>query len=143
MAVAETSQLPCCGAHPPLFVCLLTDKRYVNNPKMHTTIAWIGVTSNPFCYLARQNRDPRFIPGDQLTREGAPNYQIELVCGPFFPAQPGAPRAHVMAEECKKGSRKLNRIPYFATYAESIRKFGPQLYARDPKLVEKYFTSSK
>jgi hypothetical protein len=126
-----------------LFVCLLTDRRYANNPSLHTTLSWIGVTSSPFCYLLCQNRDPRFIPGSQLTKAGSPHYQLEMVCGPFHPDVPDGPRARIMARVCRVGSRKLvNRIRFFAAYAHSLYGRGPQLYVRDRKLVEKYLLVS-
>ena len=133
--------------HHPLFVCLLSDSRYANNPSLHTTLSWIGVTCNPFVYVRSQNRDSRFIPGNQLTKAGAPHYQIEMVCGPFQPEH-RQPSAREMARICRAASRKLvNRMRFFARYAQALSTSesqldgttpAPQLYVRDKRLVEKY-----
>lgn len=141
------------GRPHPLFVCLLTNRKHVNNPIQHTTLSWVGVTSNPLCYVLCQNRDPRFIPGSQLTKAGAPDYQVELACGPFHPVTPAdehavadAPRARVMRRSCRAASRKLvNRICFFAEYAQRLHRRHAEisLYVRDRALVTRYLSQAK
>ena len=125
------------GEAHAIYVVLLTDRRYVHNPQAHTTLTWIDVTESPRACVRSHNGDPKYVPGNQLTKAGAPNYQLELVCGPFR-AYSAAQR---MAADCRAKSRKLvNRVRYFAWYFKSrLCGHDLHLYARDKLLVERYW----
>ena len=131
------------GLSHPLYVVLLTDRRSVNNPAMHKSIAWIGVTSNVYCYLERQNRSALYVPGHQLTKAAAGHYQLEMACGPFRRDVTGAPSARRMADHCSKARRKLvNRMCCFTAYAARLARRGVSLYVRDRALVCRYLRAS-
>jgi hypothetical protein len=130
------------GSKHPLFAYLLSDARCVNNPSEHSIVPYIGLSSNPFAYLHAHNRDDkRYTPGSQLTKPGAGNYQLELVCGPLFHG------GQLFRARCRKNSRKIvKRMLYFCDYAarlqrESQSRGGPApvLYARDVGLIQSLY----
>ena len=125
----------------PLFVYLLTDRRYVNNPMLHDVVPYVGVSSNPYLYLRAHNRDDkRYVNASQVSKPGAGFYQLELVCGPLWSG------AREFKKQCRTKKRKIkNRINFFCKYALALQKKSQQqhrnhipiLYVRDEQYVRR------
>lgn len=132
------------GDAHPLFVYLLSDKRCVNNPKLHRVVPYVGLSSHPLLRLNAHNRlnCKLYGPGNQLTKAGAGHYQLELVYGPLDPGNRGLGRS--FRDSCRKRSRKIkSRILRFCDSAGCLQRDGRQpsafLYARDPVMVKRLY----
>lgn len=123
----------------PLFVYLLSDKRCINNPSKHKIVPYIGITKFPMLKLCKHNRiNKRLGYGNQLTKLGAPNYQIELVFGPIFHGG-----KYFKFESRKKSRKIISRILYFCDYARSLQRANStgSLYVRDKSLIQRLYVS--
>jgi hypothetical protein len=146
--ISEYEQQACryCENHEkhPLFVYLLSDKRCVNNPKLHRVVPYVGLSSHPLVRLNAHNRQncKLFGPGNQLTKAGAGHYQLELVFGPLRSEHHGLGRS--FRDSCRKRSRKIrSRILRFCDSAGCLQRDGRQpgamLYARDPVMIKQLY----
>lgn len=146
--VQEELERPCryceSGEKHPLFVYLLSDKRCVNNPKLHRIVPYVGISSHPLVRLNAHNRlnCKLFGNGNQLTKAGSGHYQLELVFGPLSRGSPGLGRA--FRDSCRQKSRKIrSRILRFCDSVGCLQREGRQrdalLYARDPGLIKQMY----
>jgi hypothetical protein len=122
--------------HPSdLFVYLLTDRRYEDNPAGHHSTPYIGISRNPFVRLMAENRKGRhWGRASQLTKAGAGYYRVEAVFGPL---KRGAKR---FKEVCRREARKVvHRTLRFCDYARDFAAQQPntraKLYLRDAAYV--------
>lgn len=96
----------------------------VDPEKISEYLTYIGVTRLPLHRLNSHNRVKGFKVGSKITKEGSPNWRIEMTLGPFFE---GGATACKMA--WRDGYRKLTRR-LIGGY-DIANKTGLTMYFRD------------
>lgn len=94
----------------------------------HDTQSYIGVSTNPLFRIKCQNRIPGFPSGAKWTRNGAPNWKLDLVIGPIFRG------ATTFCRQWREESRKRDcRIAHGCAKAIRYAHTGLQIWAADPQ----------
>lgn len=90
----------------------------------------IGIASRPTERVHSHNRVPGFPAGSKSTRAGAPNWQLQMVIGPFYSG------ARVFHTRWREHSRKLAcRIAFGCIQGLAFADKGVRVWARNPRLV--------
>lgn len=77
-----------CLSHTPhpLFVYMITDRpsECHDIESINKCRAYIGKSRHPLHRICSHNRLPGYRVGAKITKPGAPNWQAELIVGPFY-----------------------------------------------------------
>lgn len=111
-----------------MYAYLARDKR-VPVERLGSMYAYIGLSHHPFHRLMyNQNREPGWRVGSKSTKCIAPNWQLEMVIGPFMGFG-----GEQFKERWRKGARRFRHRIRFGI--EQSRKLNLRVYCRDPDLI--------
>lgn len=117
-AAASTGEGVCpYNASHPVFVYLITDRRYTTSKHQQCLPPYVLMSENPLMDIRRQNREQGFSGADHTTKAGAGHLQVELVIGPF-----SADVAKEVRDKWRRLSRKL--IQRVQTGVRLAREYG-------------------
>lgn len=122
--------------HHPIFVYLTSDKRFITLKHLQQTVPYIGIHSNPYDDIRRQNRETGYTGADHTTKGGAGSLQLEIVIGPF---------THDIACQFRDEWRKLGRklISRVQKGIQQAMRYDADVYCLDVDWVNKQVKTIK
>jgi hypothetical protein len=115
----------------PVFIYLARDKR-IPEERLSSMYAYVGLSRHPLHRLyCNQNRMPGWKVGSKCTKAVAPNWQLEMVIGPFFNG-----RGEAFKRQWRKGARRFRRRVRFGV--EYGLRVGAKVYCREVQLIRRF-----